>query len=258
MNVRDPRIASPLMIALLSLLALAFLISMALAVRASTSTAAPAQQSALVGVSTHAFGVVDLGANVLPLTHTFVLTNTTSAPVRITHVSTTCGCTLAAADRDVVAAGATVSVTATLHILEVGSKSAQVIVTTDIEMATPVVLLLSGQGWRARQLTCTKHSVELSAGDETRLFVYVVDHQSADAPSAPRVDASNGVAAHVSDWRLVQPFDPGREIPARWEASLSIRDGRDQAQRDAVLHDAGVMIEIVGIPQLNLIVQTRE
>lgn len=80
MNVRDPRIASPLMIALLSLLALAFLISMALAVRASTSTAAPAPQSALVGASTHAFGVVDLGANVLPLTHTFVLTNTTSAP----------------------------------------------------------------------------------------------------------------------------------------------------------------------------------
>lgn len=188
------------------------------------ATAKPAHvvRAALDGLLAHNFGTVDLGSNDGTLEHVFRLKNTTDMPIRLLQVSPTCGCLVAAADEDLVLPGAEISVRATLHLLEVGHKSAQIMILTDHDRSTPQVLSLVARGWRARQLSSLTHHLTLASESIESLVVYFVDHDSGIAPAQPTLMISDGFVAQWGEWRSVQALSPSEGLPARWEASLSV------------------------------------
>ena len=59
----------------------------------------------LVGPLVHDFGIVPVGRDIASASHVFVLRNLSDEPVRIEKLSTTCGCTEASIDPDVVPPG---------------------------------------------------------------------------------------------------------------------------------------------------------
>lgn len=176
----------------------------------------------LSGVQAHDFGIVELGEVASQLQHTFVLRNQSKRTLRIQKIATTCGCTDASADVDVVPPGAIVRVSASLFLSDSGSKEAQVLLYTDHERQRRVVLTLHATGRFAKQVTVIDRNVTVQAGRSASITMFAIDYKSDQVPRDPQVFVSDGLTATFEGWRIVHPRHKASGHPARWEGRVNV------------------------------------
>ena len=90
---------------------------------------------------THNFGKIDQG---VPATATFTFKNISDAPVLLTNVRTSCGCTVAKYTKEPVKPGEGGEVSATYNAARAGTFTKSVTVTVE-GMASPIVLSIKGE-----------------------------------------------------------------------------------------------------------------
>lgn len=89
----------------------------------------------------HDFGKIKKGT---PVSTTFTYTNTGKAPLSVTDVKASCGCTVPEYTKEVVAPGKTGSVKATYNAANVGTFLKSITVTSNVE-GGPVILTIKGE-----------------------------------------------------------------------------------------------------------------
>jgi hypothetical protein len=89
----------------------------------------------------HDFGKIKKG---VPVTTTFTYTNTGKAPLSVSDVKASCGCTVPEYTKEVVAPGKTGSVKATYNAANPGPFLKSVTVTSNVE-GGPVILTIKGE-----------------------------------------------------------------------------------------------------------------
>jgi hypothetical protein len=101
-------------------------------------TSAPARGDVVAAKAVHDFGMVEQGN---PVTHAFALKNTGRAMVRIEGTRPSCGCTVAAADGQLVAPGAITWVRVRLDTAALAGRTTKSIVVRTSDARTPAVQL---------------------------------------------------------------------------------------------------------------------
>ncbi|HYC84610.1 MAG TPA: DUF1573 domain-containing protein [Chryseosolibacter sp.] len=117
-------------------------IAQELVIRANHSSM-PSSETAVFkwDATTHEFGTIKAG---VPVTHEFSFTNTGSAPLIISSVQTSCGCTVTEYSKDPIEPGGTGHVKATYNAAKVGQFTKTVTVNANTD-DTIVQLTLRGE-----------------------------------------------------------------------------------------------------------------
>lgn len=138
------------------------------------------------------FGEVIAG---IAVTHTFVLTNTGDAPLVITKVQTSCGCTTTALSKTTLEPGESVELTATFDSTHYSGKVGKSITVESNDPDTPkLVLLMTGTVKRGEPYN-------ISAADLNYLFYILIDLRSPeDYAAAHLLGAINIPYEDLSDW----------------------------------------------------------
>jgi hypothetical protein len=89
----------------------------------------------------HDFGKIKKG---VPVTTTFTYTNIGKAPLSVSDVKASCGCTVPEYTKEVVAPGKTGTVKATYNAANVGTFLKSITVTSNVE-GGPVILTIKGE-----------------------------------------------------------------------------------------------------------------
>jgi len=138
------------------------------------------------------FGEVIAG---IAVTHTFVLTNAGDAPLVITKVRTSCGCTTTALSKTTLEPGESVELTATFDTTHYSGKVGKSITVESNDPDTPkLVLLITGTVKRGKPYN-------ISAADLDYLFYILIDLRSPDDYAAAHlIGAINIPYDELSDW----------------------------------------------------------
>lgn len=116
-----------------------FAMNGAITLQASTATA-PASPS--WATTEHDFGSISQGT---PVSHTFEVLNNGQQPFKITHVKTSCGCTVAKYTQEAIQPGEKGIVSATFSAKAIGMFNKSISVTTDIAEEPIIRLKLKGE-----------------------------------------------------------------------------------------------------------------
>lgn len=181
----------------------------------------PSQNTDLAGDFVHDFGVVMLsndGPVVLP--HTFTMTNTLDHPVHIGHLTSSCGCTVAEVEQDVVQPGESVDVNATLELASSGRRDSSI--TINLGNDGFVILNLSASGQRAQDIRALQSTVCIGTSDRATVTLMASDVESDRRPDEPRIETPSGIVASFEGWTRVQARDERHDRPARWSGTLRL------------------------------------
>lgn len=172
------------------------------------------------------FGSVILGSGGTVARHSFVLVNRQNHELRIVKVSTTCGCTVAKTDRELIPPNGTVRVDAELTLADPVVKTAQVrLLIEGLERPQVATLTMTALGVRPGGLQMSSRRVGVMPGREEKVLVFCLNNAQNDRPPIPKIVSSPDVVAVAGSWRLVHPSNPDTATPARWGLVLSVRSG---------------------------------
>ncbi len=139
------------------------------------------------------FGEVTAGVAV---THTFILTNVGDAPLTITSVRTSCGCTTTALSKTTLQPGESVKLTATFDSTHYSGRVGKSIYVESNDPDTPkLVLVITGTVKRGEPYN-------ISAADLNYLFYVLIDLRSPkEYAAAHLLGAINIPYDQLSDWK---------------------------------------------------------
>ena len=211
----------------------------------------------LTGADTVDFGVVQLNEPALSLRHIFLLRNRSKDTVTIRKITTTCGCTAAAADVDRVPPGGDVRVSASLELTDTGTREAQVHLVADRgKRGEVVVLTLRATARRPRQLRAVDRHLELALSSSAAIRIYTLEYESDDPPIPPSVSAPAGLTVTFEGWALVHPRHAATGHPARWEGRIVV-NAVGAPSGSPTLRKAMVDISSADSPTISIPVQVR-
>jgi len=181
----------------------------------------PAEAAPVTGIITHDFGSVDIGDVPVTKTHVFELTNSTNAPIHVTDVKSTCGCTQAALSARTIPVGEAILVTVGMQFTSSGTKTAQVHLITQPDEAGHIMLTVAGQGRSLRNIRIAK-TVRMKPGETRSLPILASSHIPGAAPPVFAVETPAFIHAEMRPWSQMQPLDADRGTAATWRGRLEV------------------------------------
>lgn len=170
----------------------------------------------LIGEMNHHFGTLPIEQTASGLHHVFTLRNISEQAIHIRKISTTCGCTDAKTDTDDIAPGATLMVSAVLHLSAPGPKLANILLVTDQPEQEIVRLSLAAVAHQARQLLAVPSHLVVRPGQSTTLTVFAID-STGQTLGTPSISTLRGLTAVFNGWSIVHAAEVQSSRPARWQ-----------------------------------------
>lgn len=167
------------------------------------------------------FGRVRLAPEqIVELPHVFRFRNVSDHRVRLTHVSTNCGCTFAKASATEVAPGEWIEISTVLSLSSPSLKTTTA--TLDLGPDGTLDLHLQAVGIYAHQLLTTAQSVRLKNGSGGFDLIWT-NLDSDTAPELPQFDHAEGVEVRTGEWLCVRPRNSDLESPSRWQIPVEVK-----------------------------------
>jgi hypothetical protein len=186
----------------------------------------PSTAASVAGDLTHDFGRIDLNRDPVTKTHTFELTNTTHAPIIVTDVKSTCGCTKAELSARTIPAGKSVAVTVGMQFTSSGTKTAQVHLITQRDATGPIILTVAGQGRSLRQIRVAE-TVRMKPGETRSVPIIASSYMPQAAPPIFAVDAPAFIHTELHPWSMMQTLDSDRGVAAKWRGLMEVSVSHD-------------------------------
>ena len=181
------------------------------------ATASPLQP---VASGTHDFGVVLINGKKETVEHTFLLRNTTDAPLRILKTVPSCGCTWAGEGEPNLAAGATMELPVTMSVKD--SHKIDSSITVVLEDQTPLVLWLSAEGRLAKGMRHVPEYLRLKPKHPDASARLHLEWWEETPPPDPSIQTAASLEVDFHGWELQSRGKKRLGTPDRYAADMSI------------------------------------